>query len=196
MLIILTRCNCQCYMIVSYIIINITCCYNDHIKQSFYCEGKKWVNVESACWCLGCAHCMLLIITAMVLAGGRNVVASLRSMPFLEESENYAQRDVCASAAWGWWGLHEAGAGLGTSWGGSSLAWATGQRSCAGLGHRGACARTWTTQCKPSAVPPVLHWACPAWQHVRQSTGSSIIFQKGAPMGVSFGLEIGDYKLI
>ena len=45
---------------------------------------------------------MLLIITAMVLAGGRNVVASLRSMPFLEESENYAQRDVCASAAWGW----------------------------------------------------------------------------------------------
>lgn len=58
--------------------------------------------MESACCCLGCAQCMFLIITAMILAGGRNVVASLRSVPFLGESENYTSRDVCASAVWGW----------------------------------------------------------------------------------------------
>lgn len=41
MLILLIHCNYQCSVIVNYIIINITCCYNDHINSHFIVKVKN-----------------------------------------------------------------------------------------------------------------------------------------------------------
>lgn len=75
-------------MIVNYVmLIILTIVINSHYRE------KVSSYTESAPWCLGCAQCKLLIISAILLAGRRKVArSSFGEYALLWELENYASR--------------------------------------------------------------------------------------------------------
>lgn len=76
-------------MIVNYVMLIILII----VINSHYRESKVSSYMESASWCLGCAQCKLLTVSAILLAGRRNVArSSFGECALRREFENYASR--------------------------------------------------------------------------------------------------------